>query len=107
MNGAKMNEVRRIFIESRRLAILRFLREGAGYELNTSILQSALDAAGLNSSRDAVESECAWLEDQGLVSVERLDGASIVVVRLTVRGLDVANGIVEHPGVDKPGPARP
>jgi hypothetical protein len=103
-----MNEVnvKRIFIESRRLAILRFLREGAGYELNTSILQTALDAAGLNSSRDAVEGECAWLADQGLVTVERLDGTAIVAVSLTTRGMDVANGFVEHPGVDKPGPAR-
>jgi DNA-binding MarR family transcriptional regulator len=99
-------KVREIFIRSRRLAILRFLSEGAAYELNTSILQSALNASGLNSSRDAVEGECAWLEDQGFVSVERVQGTSIVVVHLTERGLEIAQGKAEHPGVDKPRPRR-
>jgi DNA-binding transcriptional ArsR family regulator len=101
-----MSKVKEIFVRSRRLAILRFLSEGAGYELNTSILQSALDMSGLNSSRDAVESECAWLEEVGLVQVERVVGTSVIVVRLTGRGLDVAQGNEVHPGVDRPKPAR-
>ncbi|MDR3361665.1 MAG: ArsR family transcriptional regulator [Desulfovibrio sp.] len=98
------NKVFEIMVKSRRLAILRFLSEGAGYELNTSILQAALDAAGLNSTRDAVEGECAWLAEQGLVVVESMEGVRIIVVRLTPRGLDVARGHVVYPGVDRPLP---
>lgn len=101
-----MNKVTRIFVESRRLAILRFLADGPQYELNTSVLQSALDAIGLKSSRDAVEGDCAWLEEAGLVDVEHISGTSVVVVHLTARGHDVSSGSVTHPGVDKPNPTR-
>ncbi len=101
-----MNGVKEIFIKSRRLAILRFLTDMPNYELNTSILQSALDEIGLGSSRDAVEGECSWLEEQGLAAIERISGTSVVVVRMTARGLDVALGNAAHPGVDRPSPAR-
>ena len=101
-----MGKVKEIFTKSRRLALLRFLADGPGYELNTSILHSALDAIGLKGSRDAVEGECAWLEEQGLVEVEKIDGTTVVVARLTMRGLEVAQGQVHHPGVDKPRPPR-
>jgi DNA-binding MarR family transcriptional regulator len=102
--GGKMNGVEDVFLKSMRLAILRYLEEGAEYELNTSVLHSALDATGLNASRDKVEGECAWLEEQGLVVVERLENPRVVVVRLTPRGKDVSRGMARHPGVDRPNP---
>jgi hypothetical protein len=100
-----MNKVHEIYVQSRRLATLRLLSERPGYEVNTSVLHAALDALGFNSSRDVVEGECAWLAENGLVQVEKLDD-SVVVVRLASRGLDVVQGNVVHPGVDRPHPSR-
>ena len=101
-----MSRVKEIFAKSRRLAVLRFLSEGAGYELNTSVLRSALDVIGFNCSRCAVESECLYLEECGLVQVENIEGTGVVSVKLTERGLAVAKGDVFHPCVDRPSPPR-
>ncbi|MEG2140817.1 MAG: ArsR family transcriptional regulator [Bilophila sp.] len=88
--------------ENRRCAFLRFLAEDPDYALNTSLLQSALEAIGHGVSRDQVNTDAAWLEEQGLVSREDLGG--IVVVTLTQRGSDVAAGRATVPGVKRPGP---
>ncbi len=88
--------------ENRRCAFLRFLAEDADYAMNTSLLQSALDAVGHGVSRDCVNADAAWLEEQGLVSCEDLGG--IIVVKITQRGLDVAEGRAVVPGVKRPGP---
>ncbi len=87
--------------ENRRCAFLRFLAEDADYAMNTSLLQSALDAVGHGVSRDRVNGDAAWLEEQGL-SCEDLGG--IIVVKITQRGLDVAEGRAIVPGVKRPGP---
>lgn len=88
--------------ENRRCAFLRFLGEDQDYAMNTSLLQSALDAVGHGVSRDCVNADAVWLEEQGLVSCENLDG--IIVVKITQRGLDVAEGRAVVPGVKRPGP---
>lgn len=41
--------------ESRRCAMLRFLSDSPGYEMNTSVMQDALDVYGHPVSRDQVE----------------------------------------------------
>ena len=88
--------------ENRRCAFLRFLAGDVDYAMNTSLLQSALDAVGHGVSRDCVNADVAWLEEQGLVSREDLGG--IIVVKITQRGLDVAEGRAVVPGVKRPGP---
>ena len=88
--------------ENRRCAFLRFLAEDVDYAMNTSLLQSALDAVGHGVSRDCVNADAAWLAEQGLVSCEDLGG--IIVVKITQRGLDVAEGRAVVPGVKRPGP---
>ena len=101
-------KVREIFVKCRRLEILSLLAGSKGYYLNLSILQTALNAAGLNTSRDGVEGECAWLAEQGLVWMETIavQDVSVGVAHLTERGLEIAQGKGEHPGVDKPRPRR-
>ena len=89
-----------LLAQDRRLVILRFLNEDADRTLNTSILQDALDQIGHGCSRDCVETECAWLAEQGLVSVDRV--GPVTVVRLTGRGQDVAEGKATNPGVKRP-----
>ena len=45
--------------ENRRCAFLRFLAEDVDYAMNTSLLQSALDAVGHGVSRDCVNADAA------------------------------------------------
>ena len=91
-----------LLTEDRRLVILRFLAEDPSYRLNTSVLRTALDAFGHSVSRDQVETDVAWLAEQGLVSVEPV--GPVRVATLTGRGVDVATGKAVVPGVKRPGP---
>ena len=89
-----------VLTQDRRLVILRFLSEDSDYTLNTSILQTALGQVGHSCSRAQVETECAWLQEQGLVAVTSV--GNINVVKLTGRGQDVADGRARVPGVKRP-----
>ena len=91
-----------LLTEDRRLVVLRFLTEDPGYRLNTSVLHSALDAYGHGVSRDQVETDAAWLEEQGLITLEVV--GPVRVATLTTRGVDVAQGRTVVPGVKRPGP---
>lgn len=97
-----MSNFARLVTEDRRLVILRFLDEMPRRELNTSVLQSTLDAFGHAVSRDQVATDCAWLGEQGMVDVETV--GPVTVVSLTARGEDVARGRVVQPGVKRPSP---
>lgn len=99
-----MSATGNVIIKNRRLAILRFLAEDADYSHNTSVLQSALAQIGHGVSRDVVEADAAWLEEQGLAMIDRIEGLPVTVLRITSRGLDVARGLATHPGVDRPLP---
>lgn len=98
-----MSSFAQLVSENRRLAILRFLEGDPSYKLNTSVLQTALDAIGLTCSRDCVATEVAWLVEQGLVGSQGMLG-SVTVVSLTPRGADVAAGRAVIPGVKRPEP---
>lgn len=99
-----MSNFARLLSEDRRLVLLRVLEKAPGREVNHYILREALDDIGHNVSYDTVLSELAWLEEQGLVTVERLGG--LHVASLTARGLDVGMGRAYHPGVKKPVPGE-
>lgn len=86
----------------RRLVILRSLEEDPGYTLNESVLQSILDAMGHRVSRDRVQTDMAWLAEQGLVNITEV--VSVKVATITGRGADVACGRVTVPGVKRPRP---
>lgn len=98
------NSFARLLSEDRRLVLLRILDRAPGSEANHYILRDALDAMGHNVSRDVVRGELAWLEEQGLVSLEQLGG--MTVAALTGRGHDVAQGRAVVPGVKKPVPGE-
>ena len=95
-------EYRQLITENQRLAVLKFLKDDSDYTLNTSILKDGLTAIGLDISRDKLETEVNWLAEQGLVEIEHFK--SVTVVRLTGRGLDVAEGRAVVPGVKRPRP---
>lgn len=95
-------EYQQLITENQRLAVLKFLRDDNDYTQNTSILQDGLTAIGLDISRDKLETEVSWLAEQGLVEIEHY--RTVTVVKLTGRGLDVAEGRARVPGVKRPHP---
>ena len=94
--------MRDIFTQDQRLVILRSLAD-AGYDANESILDDCLTLYGHKISRDLVRNHLNWLEEQGLVKIERLSGG-FMVAKITQRGLDVANGEAVVDGVKRPRP---
>lgn len=88
--------------EHARIGILRLLDDAPRYTSNVSMMTDLLRNYGIGFSRDQVTGEVHWLKEQGLVSIEDLSG--FLVVTATVRGLEVAQGIVTHPGVQRPRP---
>lgn len=91
--------LRDLLEEDRRLVILRSLVDVGG-EANESILNDCLDAYGHRVSRDQVRAQLAWLQEQGIVTIEMV--GSYMVATLTGRGQDVAEGRCVVPGIKKP-----
>lgn len=84
--------------EYHRRAIMSLLLYDADYRLSVDMLEMVLDAAGHNLTRDQIETEAAWLDEQGYVTRER-PAMGLVVVALTDRGLEIARGKARVPGI--------
>lgn len=85
----------------RRLLLLRALAEAAGYEMHIGALHLVLEYKGHHVSRDLVQTDLAWLQEQNLVQLR--DIAKVQIATLTQRGLDVSAGRATVPGVRRPG----
>lgn len=90
--------------QDRRLRILQLLARSPGYASNAVLIGTALEAVGHSASSDAIASDLAWLEEQGLVRRRAI--ADVVVASITPRGADVAQGKAEQPGVRRPRPGE-
>ena len=90
----------RILAEDRRRAILEALDGQAGYAVNESVLKSALEMLGHRVARTQVRADLAWLEEHGLIRVEKLptEAGELWLGHLLEDGQDVARGRA-HPGV--------
>lgn len=88
--------------QHRRLIILKFLSTAPEYTSNASILESVCNDFGVTSTRDQVKGEIQWLSENGLTSHEAK--GDVVVVSVTVRGVDIASGRSFHDGVQRPRP---
>lgn len=86
----------------RRLVILRALKAAAEYRANTILLRTYCDTVGHTVSADRIAGDVAWLVEQELVKASQSGG--ITVAQLTERGLDVADGRTQVPGVARPRP---
>lgn len=93
----KFNE---FIAKEQRLAILILLLQSNSYRTNSSLAYSFLDQQALALSDDKLKTELTWLEEQGLVSLERLE--SVYIITLTKRGADVAKGLAFNDGVSRP-----
>lgn len=85
-----------------RIVILQLLEEAPRYTSNVPMLRALLDDYGIVFSTDQVRGEAAWLAEQGMASIE--EHGSLAVLTATMRGLEVARGIVNHPGIARPQP---
>ena len=86
----------------RRLAILRILEGSAEYRANLYIIQRVLADIGHSTSLDTINTDLAWLGEQGLLEIETVGDVNIP--QLIARGLDVACGRAVVPGVARPMP---
>lgn len=84
----------------RRLAILVSLSVATKYRLTLSDARAAADGCGYAASLATVGADALWLEETGLIEYDR----SNQFLTITERGLDVATGVAEAPGVGKPAP---
>ena len=92
-----------LIIADQRLALLQAL-VACNNDANQNILQTCLAQYGHNISMDLVRNHMLWLEEQGLVRINRLDTDRLFVATIIQRGLDVANGVSVVDGVKKPNP---
>ena len=88
--------------EHRRLTILKHLEKVSGYTANASILTDVANGVGVTSTRAQVESDLTWLEEAGLVTLDR--AGDFIVVIATQRGVEVALGRSFVEGVKRPRP---
>lgn len=89
------------YAASRRLALLRLLRE-AGGRLNESVLfKGALQLGFARTSRDDVRTDLDLFKDRGLTT-ETWHEQRLRVVSLTDRGLDCAAGRLPVDDIEQP-----
>ncbi len=88
-----------------RLLILLILQKQPQYQAHQETLLKALREQGFALSRDNLHIELAWLENTADAIVDRLSGA-VHIALLTPAGLEIAQGVVEVPGIDRPLPGQ-
>jgi hypothetical protein len=74
--------------------------EALNFTSNDSVIKDSCDLFGNHMSSDQVRTQLCWLDEQGLVSVERKN--SYMIATLTSSGQDVANGRSFVEGVKRP-----
>ena len=99
-----MKDYQQTVSEDRRLLILRALSNSNGYKASILLLKSFLQSCGHNVSGDVVGTELYWLAEQGLLRVDHQ--GEVGTAKLLTRGLNVANGESQVPGVRRPLPGE-
>ena len=90
--------------EDMRLRVLQILAAASSYTVNETALKGTLaETFGHALSRDRLRGEMAWLEDLGLLVVQKIGGSAAVwLATLSPRGEDCAAGLAPVPGVARP-----
>lgn len=91
--------------EEQRLALLRWLHAMPTYTANEELAGLYLKAVGLVAARADLRARLKDLEDADLLTV-RMEGA-LMVLTLTRRGGEAAEGVTAVAGVRRPGPDCP
>ena len=88
-----------IFIGNQRILILQGIEKNI--TLSNEMAQRLLRVYGHTLPLEKVNSICLWLGQRGLVATERLD-ETLLTMRLTKHGQEVALGFAREDGVDLP-----
>lgn len=96
-----MSDYSRILAEDQRLTILRTLAEDHDNTVNEFVLRRALASLGHDIFPETVRLHLRWLEEQRLVTIERLGDDTAWVATATEHGVKVARGR-PHQGVARP-----
>ncbi|MCM1321637.1 MAG: hypothetical protein NC041_07185 [Bacteroides sp.] len=91
--------MKNIFIGNQRIIILQGIEKNI--TLSNEMAQRLLRVYGYTLPLESVNAVCIWLEQRGLVSIERLDG-KLFTMKLTKHGQEVALGFAREDGVDLP-----
>lgn len=97
-----MIDLNTLMTEDRRLAALKLMAQSGQYQVGAPLLHLALAGMGHGVSLDTIHADLAWLRDAGLAVVRQT--GDIPIATLTTRGLDVARGLTQVPGVARPRP---
>lgn len=97
-----MTSYREMAMQDLRLVVLRMLASAPSYAANVYIIGRELERNGHHESKDSIQTQLAWLAEQGLVHL--VTDPPLVVATLSDRGLDVAQGRSIAPGVQRPRP---
>lgn len=94
-----MSEFREQYAALARIIILKLLADDPNGSLPAMMLADALVAQKMNVTRDQVTGHLEWLDEQGLVTLQR---SSFPTATITVRGEEAAKGVVAVAGVLHP-----
>lgn len=83
-----------------RRAVLAFLKGQTRRESSDDVLMGMLDDILLYPTPDQLAGEIAWLRENGLVETREL--GNLTGVKVTPRGVLVADDKAGHPGVARP-----
>ncbi len=97
-----MNKYKDLVAQDRRLVLLQALAQSPDYALRETVLVRLLAGERLAIGTDDLRGELRWLADRGLVDVEFHD--DVQAARITVRGIDVATGLLLADGIARPRP---
>lgn len=86
--------MQQILAENRRLIVLRGLCEAIDYTLNEHTLATVCNHFGNHAGKDILRGDLGFLEQHGLVRIERIDAerGKLWIATLTELGDEVAKG---------------
>lgn len=93
---------RQFAAQDRRLTILLMLMNSPGYAASQYLLHSALPQFGHNVGMDELYADIEFMESVQLLEKNVVE--NVWLIRLTTRGVDVAQGRTEQGGVKRPLP---
>ncbi|HAT50760.1 MAG: ArsR family transcriptional regulator [Nitrospirae bacterium] len=88
--------------EERRGLILQLLSKVPQFTANEVIIRDHLIGMGCPTGWDVLVGELAWLDEQGLIQLDKPGG--LAIAKITRQGQDAADGTTRYPGVRTPLP---
>lgn len=85
-----------------RLIVLKALAEQNDYQSNDAVLQGIAATFGISETRDFTKAQLRFLEDAGAATIS--EHGTVLIARVTDRGLDHVQGRTVIDGVKRPTP---